>query len=355
MNPFVRPCVADLDAYKVEPPQYDIILNANENPWDFPQELKEELAKAMMETPLNRYPDASFTQLRQELSAYTGIDADQIIAGSGSDEVIAMICQSFVNPGDVILAHAPSFSMYEIWSAIAGASFMGIPDKEDHLPDIDLLINTAKERQAKIVYLCNPNNPTGYLFPRHDIIRVLEETDGLVVLDEAYIEFKEGESQVDLVDKYPNLLVLRTLSKAFGLAGIRCGYCMGPRDLIDTMYKVKSPYNLNILTQQAAIIALKNRDKLLSRIKTLAVERRKLYRELVSLPIEKLFPTASNFIYFETDKGEELYEAMKAGGILIKYFKKSKNQTSAIRLTIGSPQENQCVLDILKEVYTHES
>ncbi len=218
MNPFVRPCVADLDAYKVEPPQYDIILNANENPWDFPQELKEELAKAMMETPLNRYPDASFTQLRQELSAYTGIDADQIIAGSGSDEVIAMICQSFVNPGDVILAHAPSFSMYEIWSAIAGASFMGIPDKEDHLPDIDLLINTAKERQAKIVYLCNPNN-----------------------------------------------------------------------------------------------------------------------------------------LYFETDKGEELYEAMKAGGILIKYFKKSKNQTSAIRLTIGSPQENQCVLDILKEVYTHES
>ncbi|MEG2650798.1 MAG: aminotransferase class I/II-fold pyridoxal phosphate-dependent enzyme, partial [Eubacterium sp.] len=191
---YTRPCVQKLEAYQVEPPQYDIILNANENPWDFPDDLKKELCETIMATHLNRYPDACFTELRELLSDYTGIAPDQLIAGCGSDEIINMICQSFVNTGDTIVSHAPSFSMYEIWSTIGDAPFLWVPDKEDHFPDVSAIIATAIEKNAKVIYLCNPNNPTGYLFPRHDIIQILEETGALVVLDEAYIEFKEGES-----------------------------------------------------------------------------------------------------------------------------------------------------------------
>jgi histidinol-phosphate aminotransferase len=351
MSSYIRPVIEGLDAYTVEPPEFEIILNANENPWDFPTELKEELCQAIMDTPLNRYPDAGFRALREALSDYTGIAPQQLIAGCGSDELIEMICQSFVDQGDVVLSHSPSFSMYEIWNTIAGARFINVPDKEDHYPNVEKIIATALETNAKVIYLCNPNNPTGYLFPRHDIVQILEETPSLVVVDEAYIEFKEGESQISLVNNYPNILVLRTLSKAFGLAGIRCGYCAGPKALIDAMYKVKSPYNLNTLTQQAALIALKHRDKLLDRLRILNVERRKMYRELLALPIERVYPTASNFIYFETAKAAELDQALKTAGILVKHFSSETSQKGAIRLTIGAPEENQKVLAILKEVF----
>ncbi len=350
MTDYIRDCVKDLEAYQVTPPEYSVILNANENPWDFPAELKEELCREIMDTPLNRYPDATSAELREYLSDYTGIAASQIICGCGSDELINMIGQSFLNPGDQVLAHAPSFSMYQIWSTIAGGSFLSVPDKEDHYPDVEALINTALRADAKIIYLCNPNNPTGYLFPRHDIVQILEETNALVVLDEAYMEFK-GETHVDLVNNYDNILVLRTLSKAFGLAAIRCGYCMGSQELIDVLYKVKSPYNLNTLTQKAAIVALKNRVKLLDRIKTLNVERRKMYRALTNLPIEKLYPTAANFIYFETSRGDAIDQAMLDHSILIKHFGgKTRKGLSGIRLTIGSPDENTKVLAVLKEV-----
>lgn len=351
MIDYTRSCIANLEAYKVAPPDYDIILNANENPYDFPKALKEEFCAAIMDTAMNRYPDASASELRHLLGQYTGINEDQIICGCGSDEIIAMINQSFVNPGDTVIAHSPSFSMYQIWSNIAGASFMAIPDKKDHYPDVEGIINCARLHNAKIIYLCNPNNPTGYLFPRHDIVQILEETNALVIVDEAYMEFK-GESQVDLVNNYSNVLVLKTLSKAFGLASIRCGYCLGPQNLIDMMYKVKSPYNLNTLTQKAAIIALRHRRKLLGRIKTLNVERRKVYKALLELPIEHVYPTAANFIYFETAKGDAIDRAMKAKGILIKHFANPlPGDLTAVRLTIGTPDENHAVLSVLKEVF----
>lgn len=349
MKTYTRKCIADLEAYRVEAPRYDIILNANENPWDFPKKFKEALCNEIMKTPLNRYPEACFPELLVELSNYTGVSEDQIICGAGSDELIAMINQAFLNPGDAVVTHTPSFAMYQIWTAIGGGKFIGVPDKSGHLPDIEGIITTARRNDAKLIYICNPNNPTGYLFPRHDILQILEETDALVILDEAYMEFK-GTTYVELIENYPNLLVLRTLSKAFGLAGIRCGYCLGNKELINAMYKVKSPYNLNVMTQKAAIIALKNRVKLLDRIKKLNTERDKLYKALKAMPLVNLYPTASNFIYFETEKGEALYTAMKQRGILIKYFPGNTDAPASIRLSIGTPEENQQVLEILKEV-----
>jgi histidinol-phosphate aminotransferase len=347
---FTRPCVKDLKAYKVVPPNYNIIVNANENPFDFPDALKKELNDEIMRMPLNRYPDPSATALREQLADYTGIDADQIICGCGSDEIMSMLNQTFINPGDVVISHAPSFSMYQIWSVIGGADFIWVPDTEDLYPDVENIINTAKRKNAKLIYLCSPNNPTGSLLPRHDVIDILEETNALVVLDEAYIEFKKEGDLTDIVNEYNNVIVLRTLSKAFGLAGIRCGYAVGPKPLIDMMYKVKSPYNLNKLTQAAAVIALKHRDTLLKNVEILNSERQRLYEFLKGLKgVTRVYPTASNFIYFEVPDGAPLYDALLDEGILVKYLKHDvSDDVDHIRLTVGSPEENDAVIKVLK-------
>lgn len=347
---FTRPCVKDLEAYKVVPPDYNIIVNANENPFDFPDALKKELNDTILDMSLNRYPDPSATALREQLSDYTGIDADQIICGCGSDEIMSMLNQTFINPGDVVISHAPSFSMYQIWSVIGGADFVWVPDTEDLTPDVENIINTAKRTNAKMIYLCSPNNPTGSLLPRHDAADILEETNALVVLDEAYIEFKKEGDLTEIVNEYNNVIVLRTLSKAFGLAGIRCGYAVGPKPLIDMMYKVKSPYNLNKLTQAAAVIALKHRDTLLENVTILNSERQHLYEFLKGLKgITRVYPTASNFIYFEVPDGAPLYAALLDEGILVKYLKHDvSDDVDHIRLTVGSPEENDAVIKVLK-------
>ena len=347
---FTRPCVKDLEAYKVVPPNYNIIVNANENPFDFPDALKKELNDEIMRMPLNRYPDPSATALREQLADYVGVDAGQIICGCGSDEIMSMLNQTFINPGDVVISHAPSFSMYQIWSVIGGADFIWVPDNDDLYPDVENIINTAKLKNAKLIYLCSPNNPTGSLLPRHDAIDILEETNALVILDEAYIEFKKEGDLTDIVNEYNNVIVLRTLSKAFGLAGIRCGYAVGPKPLIDMMYKVKSPYNLNKLTQAAAVIALKHRDTLLKNVEILNSERQRLYEFLKGLKgVTRVYPTASNFIYFEVPDGAPLYDALLDEGILVKYLKHDvSDDVDHIRLTVGSPEENDAVIKVLK-------
>ncbi|WP_295361668.1 histidinol-phosphate transaminase [uncultured Pseudoramibacter sp.] len=347
---FTRPCVKDLEAYKVVPPNYNIIVNANENPFDFPDALKKELNDEIMRMPLNRYPDPSATALREQLADYVGVDADQIICGCGSDEIMSMLNQTFINPGDVVISHAPSFSMYQIWSVIGGADFIWVPDNDDLYPDVENIINTAKLKNAKLIYLCSPNNPTGSLLPRHDVIDILEETNALVILDEAYIEFKKEGDLTDIVNEYNNVIVLRTLSKAFGLAGIRCGYAVGPKPLIDMMYKVKSPYNLNKLTQAAAVIALKHGDMLLKNVEILNSERQRLYEFLKGLKgVTRVYPTASNFIYFEVPDGAPLYDALLDEGILVKYLKHDvSDDVDHIRLTVGSPEENDAVIKVLK-------
>lgn len=347
---FTRSCVKNLDAYKVVPPNYHIVVNANENPFDFPRALKQELNDTIMNISLNRYPDPSATALREQLADYTGADADQIICGCGSDEIMSMINQTFIDPGDVVISHAPSFSMYQIWSIIGGADFIWVPDTDDLYPDVENIINTAKRKNAKLIYLCSPNNPTGSLLPRHDVADILEETNALVVLDEAYIEFKKEGDLTDIVNEYNNVIVLRTLSKAFGLAGIRCGYAIGPRPLIDMMYKVKSPYNLNKLTQAAAVIALKHRDELLQNVDILNHERQRIYETLKTLNgVTRVYPTASNFIYFEVPDGAPLYDALLDAGILVKYLKHDvSNDADHIRLTVGAPEENDAVLEVMK-------
>jgi histidinol-phosphate aminotransferase len=354
MKEFTRENIKNLVAYKVDAPQYEIIVNANESAYDFPMILKRQFCDDICNTDLNRYPEACFPELLEALSDYTGVPTEGIICGSGSDEVIALINQAFVDPGDVIVSHSPSFSMYEIWSSIANANYVPVPDLADHIPDLDSIIQKANELDAKIIYLCNPNNPTGYTFSREQILKVLNSVSALLILDEAYIEFF-GESSVDLLKKYPNLLVLRTFSKAFGLAGIRCGYALGNKDIIDVLYKVKGPYNLNVMTQKIAVLALKNRDKILSHLGEIRSERETIKSELESLKAFKIYPSGSNFIFFETPLAQAIYQKLLDNNILIKWFKDTDRHPGSIRFSIGKPSENQQILSIIRKVVTENA
>ncbi|MGD9473480.1 MAG: histidinol-phosphate transaminase [Eubacteriaceae bacterium] len=354
MKEFTRENIKNLVAYKVDAPQYEIIVNANESAYDFPMILKRQFCDDICNTDLNRYPEACFPELLEALSDYTGVPTEGIICGSGSDEVIALINQAFVDPGDVIVSHSPSFSMYEIWSSIANANYVPVPDLADHIPDLDSIIQKANELDAKIIYLCNPNNPTGYTFSREQILKVLNSVSALLILDEAYIEFF-GESSVDLLKKYPNLLVLRTFSKAFGLAGIRCGYALGNKDIIDVLYKVKGPYNLNVMTQKIAVLALKNRDKILSHLVEIRSERETIKSELESLKTFKIYPSGSNFIFFETPLAQAIYQKLLENNILIKWFKDTDRHPGSIRFSIGKPSENQQILSIIRKVVTENA
>jgi len=354
MKEFTRENIKNLVAYKVDAPQYEIIVNANESAYDFPMILKRQFCDDICNTDLNRYPEACFPELLEALSDYTGVPTEGIICGSGSDEVIALINQAFVDPGDVIVSHSPSFSMYEIWSSIANANYVPVPDLADHIPDLDSIIQKANELDAKIIYLCNPNNPTGYTFSREQILKVLNSVSALLILDEAYIEFF-GESSVDLLKKYPNLLVLRTFSKAFGLAGIRCGYALGNKDIIDVLYKVKGPYNLNVMTQKIAVLALKNRDKILSHLVEIRSERETIKSELESLKTFKIYPSGSNFIFFETPLAQAIYQKLLDNNILIKWFKDTDRHPGSIRFSIGKPSENQQILSIIRKVVTENA
>ncbi len=354
MKDLVRDNIKNLIAYKVDAPQYEIIVNANESAYDFPMVLKGQFCDAIYNTNLNRYPESCFPELLEELALYTALPTDHIIAGSGSDELIAMINQSFVSPGDTIVSHSPSFAMYDIWARISDANHIAIPDLDNHIPDVDKLIDAACEHHAKILYLCHPNNPTGYCFKRETILKILNSVPSLVVLDEAYIEFF-GESTINLIKSYPNLLVLRTLSKAFGLAGIRCGYGLGQPQLINILYKVKSPYNLNVLTQKIAVIALKNRFSVLKHLDEIKLEREKITAFLSVLKSVKSYRSGSNFVYFETNQAEAIYQALLENNILIKYFKETSVHPDSIRFSIGTPEQNKKIMTIIRKVVNNEA
>ncbi len=351
MSSYVRPTIKKLNAYRVTPPDYDIIVNANECPWDIPKSLKEEICRKIMATPLNRYPDAGFRGLLKALSAYTGYPESHHICGNGSDELIAMLYQTFVAPGEVALSHSPGFAMYSLWAEISGATFIDVPDTEADTPNIEEMVRLAVANNAKIIFLCNPNNPTGYLFQREEIVHIIDNTPSLIVLDEAYMEF-HGNSLSDLIDLYPErIIIMRTLSKAFGLAALRCGYCLGNPELIDYMYKVKAPYNMNTFTQIAAQTLLNNRMLLKERLDLIKEEKQKLEDLLNTLPDVQAAPTASNFIYFKTPKATALYNALEANSILVKYYP----ENSAFRLTVGTPEENIKIANIIKEVCRDQS
>lgn len=345
----VKNSIKNLTAYKACDLPFTVKLDANEGKNILLEDTIKEGLKFDESFNLNYYPDDEASLLKNEISKYVNIPSENIIVGNGSSEMIELVIKTFVDKDEIILSPTPSFSMYSIFAEIYSTKFIGVPCNKDFSIDIDKLINRANEINPKIIILCNPNNPTGYLMTKKDITKLIENTSAIIVVDEAYIEFAQG-SMINEVFNYDRLIVLRTLSKALGLAGIRLGYMGANTDIIEIINRVKSPYNLNSVSQYIGVQAFKNKSKIFDYVEEVKSQRDFLYSKLKEMEI-KVYSSSGNFVFFNSNI-ENLYGKLADKGILIRKFK--EDLEGYYRVSVGNENENRIFIENLKEIIKYE-
>ena len=336
-------------AYPVETTPCRIKLDANENPLAIPPRLRERFAALLASVELNRYPEAGSVALTSRFAAAFGVTADQVILGNGSDELIQILCAALARPGAEVMIPVPTFAMYRISALNSGLRVAAVPlDKE-----FDLDLPALQERMAAhppaLTFLAWPNNPTGNCFRRERIEAILKAASGIVVVDEAYFHFS-GKTFLPEFDRYENLVILRTLSKV-GLAAMRIGLLIGPPALVHELHKVRLPYNLNSLSQAAAGFYLDEEEAFLQQAAEICRGRGDLFSALEALPGIHPRPTDANFIFFSCDfDTDRVYRQLMERGILIKNFNSLGTMRGCMRVTVGTREENQEFLDVLKDI-----
>jgi histidinol-phosphate aminotransferase len=318
-------------------------LDANENPYG----PAPGVAAALSRANLASYPDSEATELRRELSQYLGVEIERIVCSAGGDEMIDLILRLFLEPGDSVIDCAPSFVMYELSAIYNGGRTIRVPRDACFAVDVDAVMD-ALEPRTKVIFLCNPNNPTGNITPRQDIIRLLE-TGRLLVLDEAYAEFA-GVSHLDLAPHYPNLVVLRTMSKWAALAGVRLGYALVAPEVREEMGKIKSPYNVGVAAQVAGVASLRERGYLMANVRRIVDERERLRQRLEAWGRGTVYPSHTNFLYWATGgvDAQRLREALMRRGVLLRAF---PHPIEALRISVGTPEQSEILMDALQEAY----
>ena len=311
-----------------------IFLDANENPF---------------ETNVNRYPDPQQRQLKGILSKQKSIATNQILLGNGSDEVLDLIFRAFCEPAkDNIITLPPTYGMYGVLANLNDIENREVLLDSDFQPNWDEISKTADMR-TKLLFICSPNNPTGNLIAAEKIEWLLKNYNGLVVVDEAYIDFANAESWIYKLDEFPNLIITQTLSKAYGLAGIRLGLCFASAEIISVLNKIKPPYNINELTQQSAIEQLRNTGKIKNDLSSLKEEKESLLKALVQVNfIERTFPTDANFILIKVDDAEKRYSQLLENGIVVRNRSSQPLCENSLRITIGTNSENTKLINTLK-------
>lgn len=337
----LKKSVRNLKPYFVNQVPYKVKLDANETKNYL---LNQESLLEKIEA--NIYPDSDAMILRQKLADYYGCKPNNIMVGNGSSDMINLVINGFCEIDDSVLSFTPSFSMYENYCVMAGAKLVKLESNEDFSVDINMLVDKSKEIKPKIVIICNPNNPTGYYLEKKDIIGALDQMkDSIIVLDEAYIDFG-GESCVDLIDKYENLIVMRTLSKAFGLAALRVGCMIANETMINRLWAIKSPYNLNALSQYYGAMALDRPSEVSAFVEEIATQRELLADRLKVLDFE-VYPSKANFLFVKHNR-QDLFELLSERGILIR--KMPMNSISYYRISVGSEKENEILIKELEEI-----
>ncbi|WP_028447682.1 histidinol-phosphate transaminase [Chitinimonas koreensis] len=345
----VRPEIAALAAYHVADARGLVKLDAMENPFPLPEALRAELGQRLAAAALNRYPDPHGGELPQRLRAAFAIpDAAALLLGNGSDEIITLVCQALARPGATLLAAEPSFVMYRMNAVFSRLNYVGVPLRPDFSLDTPAMLAAIDAHRPAVVFLAYPNNPTGPRFARDEVKAVLDAAPGLVVVDEAYTAFAE-DSFMDLAGTHPRLLVMRTLSK-LGLAGIRLGYAAGPADWIAELDKVRPPYNVNVLTQAAALFALDHLAVFEAQAAVLRQERARLHAALAALPGVTAFASEANFVLARLPDAPRAFAALKAAGVLIKSLHGGHPLLNhCLRFTVGTPAENDRVIAALPD------
>ncbi|MCC7486812.1 MAG: histidinol-phosphate transaminase [Burkholderiales bacterium] len=344
----IRDEIRALKAYHVPPAAGMVKLDAMENPYRLPEDLRANIARIAAEAELNRYPDAAAAALSDELRRAFGVPAGMdVLLGNGSDELIQVLALAVARPGAVILGVEPSFVMFRMIATFAGARYVGVDLREDFQIDAGRMAAAIERHQPALVFLAWPNNPTGNLFDEDLVAHVIETAPGLVVLDEAYHAFA-GKSFIDRLPRYRNLLVMRTVSK-LGLAGLRLGALAGAPAWLEQLAKVRLPYNINVLTQLIAAEVLRHDRVLTEQARAIKLERGRLHEALALLPGVKPYPSEANFILFRTSNAERVFGAMKERGVLVKCLHGSHRLLdNCLRVTVGTPGENSEFLTALE-------
>lgn len=322
-----------------------IILDANEMPFDLSESLKQEVLKELGLVRWNRYPDIYCDKLRTALGDYVQKDYEMIAVGNGSDELISLILRALIGYGDRIMTVEPTFSMYTFYAKINGIKVLNFNLEDNFELDIVRLKKTLKTEKPKMLILCNPNNPTGSCIDIEDIKEIASDYDGYLMLDEAYYEFY-GVSGIGLLENYKNVIVLRTLSKAFGLAGIRVGYVVAAKKIIESIFAVKSPYNVNSLTQTVALKVLEHIEEVKERVELIKNERERMYNQLNLVKNIMVYPSKANFLLMKSSDSGQISEKLKKKKIKIRYFE-NHGLKNFIRVSIGSREENDKFLEVL--------
>jgi histidinol-phosphate aminotransferase len=342
LQKLVRSHIADLQPYSSAREEFyaddgDVVyLDANENPFD---------------NGVNRYPDPQQRKLKEVIARGRGVAANQLLLGNGSDEVLDLIFRAFCTPNkDNVIVMPPTYGMYKVLANINCVSLNDAPLNNDfQLVTKDILNQISS--QTKAIFLCSPNNPSGNSFRREDILTLLQSFTGLVVVDEAYIDFSTQKSLTAELPSYPNLIITQTLSKAYGLAGIRLGICIASEEIINILNKIKPPYNINSLTQERAISALEDWDTTQRQITQLIAERKGLFAQLERISfVEKVYPSDANFLLVRVDDANKRYAQLIQNNIVVRNRSKQVGCENCLRFSVGKPQENQILIETLNRL-----
>jgi histidinol-phosphate aminotransferase len=334
----IRKNVQDLAPYSSARDEFEgimdgVFLDANENPF---------------KSAVNRYPDPYQKELKEIVAKYKGVQINQLIIGNGSDEILDLIVRATCDPGkDKIVTITPTYGMYKVIANINDVKITEVPLSATFDLEKEKILEAAKD--AKLIMLCSPNNPTGNLLNRNDVLAIAKKFDGILVVDEAYIDFSNGKTLLQDLNDYDNIFVCQTLSKAYGLAGIRVGFGFGSAQLIDILNKIKPPYNVNELSQKFAIARLKDMKTVSSEVMQILLERSRVLEELMHISaVLKIYRTDANFILFKVENADELYNFFIKNDVIVRNRTNLPGCKNCLRVTIGSSEENDRFLNVLK-------
>jgi len=342
INNLVRENIKNIQSYSSARDEFTestsemVFLDANENPF---------------ENGINRYPDPQQKSVKEKLSELKNVSTDNILLGNGSDEVLDLIFRAFCEPNkDEVIILPPTYGMYKVLANINAVTVKEIYLTESFQPNTKTILSSAK-KESKILFLCSPNNPTGNSFSNEEVEKLLRQFKGLVVIDEAYIDFSEQESWLNRLEEFPNLIITQTLSKAYGMAGIRLGICYASTAIIKVLNSIKPPYNVNELTQQRAVGQLNTLDIVKEQIQELKTLKNRLMSELKNIKfIEKVYPSDANFLLIKVDDATKRYDTLIKKGIVIRNRTKEPLCENCLRITIGTSTENKKLIEILKKL-----
>jgi histidinol-phosphate aminotransferase len=339
INNLLRKNIQNLKPYSSARDEFSgdamVFLDANENPYN---------------EPYNRYPDPLQKVLKEKISTLKNISANKIFLGNGSDEPIDLLIRAFCEPGtDNIATINPTYGMYQVAADTNDIEVNKVSLTADFELDSKQILQSVNEK-TKLIFLCSPNNPSGNSLNKEAMLEIIQNFEGLVILDEAYIDFAPGKSLLPEIEKYPNLVILQTFSKAWGMAGIRLGMAFASNEIISILNKIKYPYNLNILTQQKAIELLENQKQVEIWVQKLIEEREKMVKYLSKLHfVSKIYPSDANFLLVKVTDARGIYNYLVESGIIVRDRSKIHLCDNSLRITIGTMEEDNVLLQALKE------